>query len=79
MGAQSVRWDNCSTEPAQDCIYMVMVKEPSIIDGVLVHKGIMAADSVSDIKSHATQRGCHCGNTVLNVCSLTVDTQVTQK
>jgi len=39
----------------------------------------MAAGSVSDIKSYATQRGCHCGNTVLNVRSQTVDTQVTQK
>ena len=39
----------------------------------------MAADSVSDIKSHTTQRGCHCGNKVLNVRSQTVDTQVTQK
>lgn len=26
VGAQSARWDNCSTEPAQDCIYMVMGK-----------------------------------------------------
>jgi len=41
--------------------------------------GIMAADSVSDIKSHATQRGYHCGNTVLNVRSHTVDTHLTQK
>jgi len=39
----------------------------------------MAADSVSDVESHATQRGCHCGNIVLNVHSQTVDTQVTQK
>jgi len=39
----------------------------------------MAADSASGIKSRATQRGCHCGNTVLNVRSQTVDTQVTQE